>query len=100
DLLDTPDVYCVLGPKELMPGTLTPHRRVIGAIAIAAPHIKRSARRQYPRDVAEPSVQKPVEVRFGKVVISQRSVLGPELPCRRLGFVRIAHQIESLMVRH
>src|SRR5262245_25633461 len=52
--------------------------RIVAAIAVAAPDVEAAARHEYPRHVAEPSMKKFFELRFGDEVISQRPVLGSQ----------------------
>ena len=83
---------------EVQP-VLLQERRIVAEVGVAAPDVEPAARHQHAGDVAEPGIQQPVELFVGDEVVRQRPVLGPHLLAGRLGLLRMAGQVEALVMR-
>ena len=63
------------------------------------PHLEPPPRLEYPRDVAEPGTEQPVELLIGDEVVHQLSVLGPHLLGGGLILPRVEGEILALVMR-
>src|SRR5262249_56622284 len=75
-------------------------RRVVAAVAVAAPTVQSAPWLQHAGDVAEPLTEQDPELLVRPEVVGQGPVLGPQLLARGLGLLRMPRQIEFLMVLH
>ena len=73
-------------------------RWIIATVAISAPQVKGVTWQKHPRQVAEPGLQQTMEFWFGKEVVGQRPVLGPQLP-GRWTLLGVAFQVQPRLMR-
>jgi len=74
------------------------HRGKIAKVAVATPDIKPPTRLQYPSDVGEPREEKSTEYLHAEEIIGQGSVFRPQLLGRWFRLLRVAFDVEFLVV--
>src|SRR6185437_10824118 len=85
------------GLREVQPRRLE-NRRIVGTIGVAAPNVEGPTRQQHTREIAKPRLQQTHEFRVADEIIGQGSIAGTQLAVGGTCFLRMAGQIQELMV--